>query len=318
VPENPICENKDLYISFRTDKGFLFQKSVTSSDLSIKTPESIDPYDGTITDGGKLRPLSSIEQRWIFETLKEIGNTEVYIILMFMVMTGARIQTACTLRLRHFENPNPPVTKFIAGGYDIVKLKAGPGTGIDTKFSKSGLLMVPKALYDLIHTYLQSNRARHRYELNGLGLQAAQYLFLTKQGAPYFEAKEFTTVFDPNFKRRHFKKGGTVRQFLKDTLIPLIRERHDKKFSFRVHDLRATYGMNTEAVLIEMVHVKKITMDKARQILCALMWHKSASTTDHYLNYRALTDAAAIAVDDYGLQVQEWISMAKKGFSDEL
>lgn len=316
VPENSICEEKDLTITFKNDIGYRLQKRVISSDLKISTPQTNDPFDGTIKDGGKLRPLSIQEQNWVFESAKILKNTEVYLILLFMVSTGARIQSTGTLRRKHFENPNPKISQSIVDGRDEVRIAAGPGTGIDTKNNKQGLLMVPKEIYDLLHTYASSSRAKYRCKLTKAGIHPDQYLFLTKQGEAYFEAKEYTNFFNPGLERRHFKKGGTVRQFLKDTLIPFIRAKHDKNFNFQLHDLRASYGMNTESILINKVYSKQLNMDKARQILSALMWHKSASTTDLYLNYRSLANSATNALDDYGLQVQGWIESAKRGVNE--
>ena len=243
------------------EMGFRVQKKSTSSDLRIPNPEALDPFAGTITDGGKLRPLTATEQQWVFESVNKLRNTEVYLIMLFMVTTGARIQSACTLRRKHFENPNPRVSRSIVDGREEVRIKAGPGTGIDTKNNKKGLLMLPKDIYDLMHTYVLSHRAKYRCSLTEAGIHTDQYLFITKQGSPYFEAKEHTRVFNPNLKRRHFKKGGTIRQFLDDSLIPLIRSTYDKNFDFRPHDLRASFGMNTESVLINRVYEKKLTHD---------------------------------------------------------
>lgn len=317
TPRNPICEEKDLTIQFQNRYGFHGYKSLASSDLMIASPEAIDPFDGTIKDQGKLRPLSTLEQNWIFESARKLANTEVYLLMLIMISTGARVQTACTLRRKHVENPNPKVSKSVVDGREVVKIKAGPGTGIDTKFDKAGLLMIPKEVYDLLHIYSISKRANHRSELTKTGAHPDQYLFLTNRGEAYFESKERTNSFDPDLKRRHFKRGGTVRQFVKDTLIPFIRSVHDPKFHFRIHDLRATYGMNTESILVNRVYKKEMSMDKARQILKELMWHKSVETTDLYLNFRALSNSASNAVNDLGSQVQIWIEDAMKGLENE-
>ena len=317
APENPICEEQDLIVSYRNSMGFQLQKSTRSTDLSINTPQSSNPYDGTIMDEEKLRPLTELEQTWVFEAAKELGNTEVYLILLIIVATGARIQTACTLRRHHFTNPQPKIFRSIAGGHEEVRLMAGPRSLIDTKRSKNGLLMIPKSLYDLIHTYVLSERSKYRCKLTKLGIVDNQYLFLTKQGNPYFEGKDETEVFNPNLKRRHFKKGGTVRQFLKDTLIPKIQEHHGNKFRFKPHDLRATFGMNTEAILVSMVADGKLKKEQVRPILSALMWHKYSKTTELYLNYRSFANATAEAVDEYGSQIQLWIDEAQKGFLNE-
>ncbi|MFA6121842.1 MAG: hypothetical protein WCT35_07390 [Sideroxydans sp.] len=310
-------EERTYNLSYKNKQGFSVSKNVITTNLSIKTPETTDPFNGTIMDGGELRPLPEIEQRWVFDAAKELGNPEIYLILLFIVLTGARIQTVGTLRRRHFANPHPKLSKSISGGGEVVKITAGPGTGIDTKNDKKAILMVPKALYDVMHSYALSPRTRSRCSHAPGGDHLEQHLFLTQQGTHYFESKETTLNFNPEFKRRHHKKGGTVRQYLKDRLIPMIQERHDKNFHFRVHDLRATFGMNTEAKLVKMVQAGVITLDKARQILRTLMWHESSATTDQYLDYRAQMERIFTAVNEYGDQVQAWIDTAKNGFKNE-
>lgn len=313
----PPWEERTYNLTYKNKQGFSMSKVVRATDLSIKTSESNDPFDGSIMDGGKLRPLSTVEQIWVFEAAKELGNPEIYLILLFMVLTGARIQTVGTLRRRHFSNSHPKISKSISGGVEVVKITAGPGSGIDTKNDKRGILLVPKPLYDVMHSYAHTPRAKCRCSLAPDGEHPEQHIFLTQQGTPYFESKEATLNFNPDMKRRHHKKGGTVRQYLKDRLIPMIQERHDKNFNFRIHDLRATFGMNTEAKLVKMAQEGVISLDKARQILKTLMWHESSATTDLYLDYRAQMERIFTAVNEYGEQVQGWIDAAKDGFKNE-
>lgn len=316
-PDFSPWQERTYSLTFKNKYGFSMSKPVQATDLAIKSLSTVDPFDGTIMDGGKLRPLSKIEQQWVFQAARDLGNPEIFMILLFVLMTGARIQTVGTLRKRHFLNPHPKFSKSLTGGVDVIRISAGPGTGIDTKNDKSGILMVPRPLYELLHTYSLSMRAKNRASLAKSDSNQDEYLFLTQQGTPYFEAKEYTQVFNPKFNRRHHKKGGTVRQFLKDYLIPLIQKRYDKNFHFRIHDLRASFGMNTEAKLVKVAQEGLITIDKARQILKTLMWHQSSATTDLYLDYRVQMERVFTAVNDYGDQVQEWINVAKNGFKNE-
>ena len=133
-------EEAQYQLAFKTTKGLVVSKKVISTDVSIRTPKSEDPFAGTIQDGGKLRPLTGKEQIWILESTEAKGNTECFLIQLFMLATGARIQTAGTLRLRHFANPNPRCSKSLTGDGEIFKMKTGPGTGIDTKNDKNGVL----------------------------------------------------------------------------------------------------------------------------------------------------------------------------------
>lgn len=320
-PEYPPWEETQYQLTFKTIEGLAVSKKVISTDVSIRAPKSEDPFSGGIQDGGKLRPLNGNEQHRILEATEAKGNTECYLIQLFMLATGARIQTAGTLRLRYFTQPNPGYSKALIGSGEVFKLKAGPGTGIDTKNDKNGVLQVPRPIYELLRTYALSERSaerRGRFVVKH-GQHSDPYLFLTQQGNPYYTAKAETLRFNPDFDRRHEKTGQPVRQFLKDHVIPYVREHHDNHFHYRIHDLRASFGMNMTELLIEQVQKGTITLSRARLIVKELLWHESLATTDLYLNYRSQMDAIYEAVNGYGKQLQAWIEQAMKGMdlSDE-
>ncbi len=314
-PECPPWEEKQFQLAFKTTEGRTISKRVISTDVSIRTPKSEDPFAGTIQDGGKLRPLTGKEQNWILEATKAKGNTECYLFQLFMLATGARIQTVGTLRLRHFMQPIPHYSKALTGEGEIFKLKAGPGTGIDTKNDKNGVLQVPRPIYELLHTYAISDRAkvrRGRFVVKQ-GEHPDPYLFLTQQGNPYYMAKAEALRFNPELDRRHEKAGQPVRQFLKEQVIPYVREHHDKNFHYRIHDLRASFGMNMTELLMKLVQSETITLHRARMTVKDLLWHESLATTDLYLNYRNQLDAIYEAVNGYGNQLREWTERAMKG-----
>ena len=314
-PECPPWEEKQFQLTFKTTEGRAISKKVISTDVSIRAPKSEDPFAGTIQDGGRLRPLTGVEQNWILEAAKAKGNTECYLFQLFILATGARIQTAGTLRLRHFMQPNPHYSKALTGEGEVFKLKAGPGTGIDTKNNKHGVLQVPRPIYELLHTYAISDRAmvRRARFVAKLGEHPDHYLFLTQQGNPYYTAKAEVLRFNPKLDRRHEKVGQSVRQFLKEQVIPFVREHHDKHFHYRIHDLRASFGMNMTELLMELVQAETITLHRARMTVKDLLWHENLATTDLYLNYRSQMDAIYEAVNGYGKQLHEWTQQAMKG-----
>ena len=316
-PEYPPWEETQYQLAFKTTEGVAVSKRVVSTDVGIRAPKSEDPFAGTIQDGGKLRPLTGKEQVWILEATEAKGNTECYLIQLFMLATGARIQTASTLRLRHFTSQNPRFSKLLTGDGELYKLKAGPGTGIDTKNDKTGVLQVPRPLYELLHTYALSRRAevrRNRFMAKH-GEHPDPYLFLTQQGSPYYTAKAETLRFNPDLDRRHGQTGQPVRQFLREHVIPYVRAHHDKHFHYRIHDLRASFGMNITELLMELVQSGSITLNRARMTVKDLLWHESFATTDLYLNYRSQMDAIYEAVNGYGEQLQRWIDQAMKGMA---
>lgn len=316
-PENDPWQERTYDLSFKNAHGFSVKKSVSSTDLRIDAPKANDPLTDIIEDGGKLRPLPQTEQQWVMEAADTLGNPEIYLILLFMMLTGARIQTAGTLRVRHFIHSKISFSRALAGDGEVFKLKVGPGTGIDTKNDKSMVLQMPRFFYEALHTYALSQRAKRRRRMADDGDHDDQYLFVTQQGSPYYTSKEESLRFDPNLKRRHKKNGGTVRQFLKDHLIPLVRKNCHPNFHFRIHDLRATFGMNQTDIHMALVQSKVITLRKARLNVMALMGHSSSEITELYLDYRKKMEVMLCAVNGYGDQVRKWTDAAMRTVIDE-
>lgn len=312
-PEYPLWEERAYKLYCKNVEGFSISKSVMTTDVSIKVAKAKDPFDGTIQDGGELRPLMGEEQQWVLDAAYAKGNAEAYLLQLLMLGTGARIQSACTMRVRHVTDDKPKFSKALGGDGEVFRLRAGPGTGIDTKGNKSGVLQIPRPLYEILRTYARSERAKKRRLRAFGGDNPDQYLFLTQQGNPYYVAKSETLGFDPEMTVHHRKAGQTLRQFLKDQAIPYIRERHDRTFHYRIHDLRASFGMNMTEIQSALVQKGIISFQKARMNVKDLMWHERFETTDNYLDYRSQMEAAYAAVNSYGEQLQLWIERAAHG-----
>ena len=317
TPEYPAWEEKQFQMSFMTTDGRQLSKKVVSTDLSIPAPKAENDFGGTIQDGGKLRPLTAEEQNWILEAAAAKGNTECYLLQLFMLLTGARIESACTLRFRDFENETAGFSKNPTGMGEVYRLMAGPGSGIETKNNKHGTFQVPRSLYDLLHAYAISKRAQLRREryVAKHGEHPDTYLFLTQQGTPYYIAKGESQGFDPKFSKRYAKVGQPLRQFIKDHAIPYIQKKYEKSFFYRPHDLRASFGMSMTEELLQQVEDGKITLHRARLIVKDLMWHDSAATTDLYLDYKRNLDVFYKAINGYGEHLQQWVDRAMKGLN---
>lgn len=310
VPNYPAWQEKQVRLSFKTDYGAVISKSVTSTDLKIKAPKASDAFRDTIQDGGQLRPLSQEEQRWFMEALKSLKNTELYLLCLFMLTTGARIQTACTLRVGHFLSESKVFHSEATGGHAVVKLACGPGTLVDTKNDKQGVLQVPLPLFVALRTYALSERAARRRAAARGGDCPEQYLFLTNRSKPYYLDKAETSSFDPARTARYSAAGGTIRKIVSTQITPYIRRHYNAHFDMKIHDLRASFGMNQTDIQLGLVEAGKSTLSKARDVVCQLMWHESAATTDRYLDYRRRQGLVFAAVNAYGEQIQRWISDA--------
>jgi integrase len=296
----------DKYLSITDRRGLKMSKKVITTDVSIKVPKQHDPYTNTIEDGGKLTPLLKDEQLWLAEALRKLGNTEIRLIHLMAIFTGSRIQTVLTMRVRH-------VRLVLPDGLSEIRFLVGPGTGVDTKGDKQMSLHIPVQLYEKLSTYSHSERARKRREKAAGGDTEDQYLFLSQQGAPFYQSKSQSMAFDASNKLRHSKAGQGVRQFITERVIPMVRTLHKPKFYYKFHDLRATFGMNLTNAQLELVQEGKIKLDQARNFVKTRMGHESSATTDIYLNYQQNLDHIRVSVSEYQSHLNHLLNVAMEG-----
>ncbi len=294
LPQNAPWKESDRYLELMDGRGFKFSKRVTTTDIAIKVFKQNDPYAGTIDDSGKLRPLSQEEQSWLIDALLSLGNTEMTLIHLFGMLTGARIQTILTFRVRHamleLNEPAPIEVRF----------PVGPGTGIDTKNDKQMVLFIPFWFYQLLRTYAQSERAQRRRSRAMGGDTQDQYLFLSVRGAPMYTCKSESKLFNDSNLLRHEKSGQGVRQFIKERVIPYIRKNNNApSFRYQFHDTRASFGMNLTDYQLDLVSKGDVTLHQAREFVKTRMCHESSGTTDRYLQYRSNLKFIEAVSSDY-------------------
>lgn len=298
VPEHPSWKDGDSYIEYKGHYGARHVMRIATTDVSISTAKQEDPYDGCIQDGGKLRPLSQDEQIWLMDALHSLSNTEMTLIHVFGLVTGARIQTILTFRVRDVLRDvgiNPQ---------GVLRYPVGPGTGIDTKYNKKLVLHIPVWFYDKLRTYAMSERARNR-RLRAVGGDTEdQYLFLSIRGAPLYAAKE-NQLHGKSNVLRHGKVGQGVRQYMTDYIIPFVKQKYDSTFHYQFHDLRATYGMNLVDDRLRLVEEKKLNLDEVMEFARTRMGHESSATTERYLTYRSRLKMVHAAQDGWEAQLEQ-------------
>lgn len=271
--EHDAWRENDLSISFRGDFGFNLFKTVSSTDLHIK--DQVQHHPEYIYDGGKLSPLSVTAQKELAYHLKLIGNTEMTLIFLIALTSGARLQSACTIRIEDIRD----------GGYDteLEAIRIGRHSLIDSKFKKSQNILLPRWLMTKLRVYSESPRARRRRAVSKHYIEnkSAQYLFLTKSGKPYYISEK-----DPLISSyRYPPKGEAVRKFLSKTLKASSELSKELK-NFRFHDLRATFGLNLVEQLSESVSHGSLSKLDILMIVKERMGHSRIETTEGYLNYK--------------------------------
>jgi len=257
-------------------------KKVLTTDLIINVPKNDDPYTEFINDDGeKLRPLPTMEQDWLVDALMHLKNTEMTLIFMLAILTGARIQTALTLQVRHIK-----YAQTLSEENEIL-LPIGPGTSIDTKFDKKITLHIPDFFYDKLRTYCISERALRRRKRAPGGDVDSQYLFLSKQGNPLYQSKADLDIFNEGLTRRYPLQGQAVRTFIRERFKPQVEKANKiASFGFKFHDLRATAGMNWMDAQMKLVSQGVKSLHEACVYVQARMGHDKWETTLGYLNYR--------------------------------
>jgi len=301
----PLWQENAGSLYFKDKRGFGHHKSITSTDLSrsFRIPPVRMEYSEYIEDGGKLRPLPKEEQIALVESLRRIGNIEMFLSFMFALMTGARLQTVFTLRRTHFSS-------WLPEGERQYRLKVGAGTLINTKNGKRMTLFVPAWLYRRIQVYMNCERCQarvrrspHVYESDDL-----QYVFLTRSGKPYYMADN-----DPfSFLYRSPPRGNSITQFIRQQLKPDLLA-HGHSFEIRFHDLRATFGMNLLVNKLPLEAVGSGASMNNPEMLHLLMYvrermgHSQLSTTELYLKYRQRYKLALGVQDEYEAHLESLV-----------
>lgn len=286
----PLWESGITSITYKDRQGFVQSKQVNTTDVGkVVATSNPDLFDDAIEDGGRLHPLPQEKQKILFQTLKEIGNTEMTLGFLIALTTGARMQTVYTLRRKHFARvPDKEETE--------IKIRVGYGTHCDTKFQKQHTLLMPKWVYDKVRVYLNSPRASKRLEKakHIFDNDELQYAFLNRSGIPYY------TSVDDLYRKlyRDAPNGNAVRQFIHTTIRKELAKKGEK-LDFSFHDLRASFGMNLFDKLMPMVKNKDIELTRLLIEIKERMGHSSLTTTEKYLNFRDRHKIKEQAQDDY-------------------
>lgn len=280
-PHNAPWVERTVGIEYRDTQGFKHIKDVTTADISIRVPKRDYAWDRRINDGGMLLPMSPHEQTTLIKALKKLGNREYELMHYIALFTGCRIQTVLTLRWGAFATRPTQINQW------PFKLQCGPGTGIDTKFDVPNVyLSVQRDLYEWLHLYAASDRARSRRERSALKQDPMNYLFLTAQGGAYYESKDDRNALRESAEplKRSSSTGQNVRSFIASYAIPEIRKTIPD-FRYQFHDLRATFGINWVDAVMRSEDTRQSYL-WAREQLRKLMWHRQSTTTDRYIEYR--------------------------------
>ncbi len=280
----------ESFISYKDDYGFNQNKKILIKDITtLPQSATVHSKEGVILDGGKLKPLIQKEQITLFKALKESKNIEMKLLFLIAITTGARMQTACTLRMEHF-NRIPTEEE------NEIRIKIGYGTNCDTKYSKQNSLFLPKWVYEKIRIYINSPKAllRRKKSKHIFNDEKFQYVFLTNRGRPLYVSKN-----DPYRNLYHNPPSGeNIRVFIANTLLKNLKN-NKSSFKFSFHDLRATFGMNYVDQRLSFIKDGSLSLTQLLTSLKDRMGHARIETTELYLNFRKHQQISINAQNNY-------------------
>jgi integrase len=250
--EAPKWQDIQVVLPYFDTTGFERTMIRVTTDVSI--PNHV--RSGLRLEDGLL-PLTQQHKLELLEFAHHNASPELCLMLMTGFFTGARIGTIITLRTTALDNAiRDPALR----GMWLVK--AGPGTGIATKFDVTGDLLIPDQLMAHLKAYATS--IRHISRVIKAADSDKTLVFLTRFSAPYKDKSVDREMVD---LRRAGQAAGL--KFL-------------RKFKF--HQTRATYGTWLMKLCLE-VSSPKAAIEFVKQA----MFHKDAATTFGYVTFNEKT-----------------------------
>lgn len=291
-----------IKVHFEASFGYS-QKDVTKRSQTKKiTQRGNSPTGYVLDDGELLRPL---HEHQIAE-LRGIVSSDDWsamerLIVSTALNTGARKQSILTLRVGDIEQ----LEKMIVQTDKSPSLRAGPGTLIDTKNSKTLTLNFPKKLVQELSIFSKSKAAKARrdkfkakFKKDFPNLEEIadkdMYLFISNQGNCYYMAKS-----DPRYPIvKRVPKGQVVKQ-LKEKILKTSTS-IPREFYF--HWLRATYAYILWLGLIRKNEEMKLGLSNnyILNFIAKMLGHEDSSTTENYLKLFKNPDR-------FGLEIQELV-----------
>jgi integrase len=256
---------------------------------------------GFVDDEGEcLRPLTNSELSKLISLMESGGwDAQERLIVIFALMTGARKQTVLTLRVKHVE----ALMEGVLSAEGTYLLKAGPGTGIDTKNNKPQTLHVPKQLAEDLLIFVRSLYAKKRrkrfqlaYSVNFPELRSISdedmYVFLSEQANCYYMAST-----DPRHPFIKTKPLGAVTDTLKKKIMRSVSPDFPRDFTY--HWLRATFAYQLYQKLIPRLKDCHLLPGEEISIIQSRLHHERRETTENYLKLFTMISEKLLAQEDY-------------------
>lgn len=292
---------RDINILIQSNHGFSKQITVEKrSQTQSYSHKKVVPAGFVDDEGECLRPLTNSQVSELLRVIESDDWTaQERLMMLFSIMVGARKQTTLTLRVKHVRallgSALQPEGTYV--------LKAGPGTGIDTKNNKAHTLYVPKQLAEDLFTYVNSPYARRRRQKFGAAYalrypelesipEGEMYVFLSEQSNCYYMASS-----DPRYRFIKSRPMGAVADTLKKKLLRGACPDFPNDFTY--HWLRATYAYQIYQRLIPSLKDGSLQPGDEISIIQSRLHHESRVTTENYLKLFKMIPEKIRAQENY-------------------
>ncbi|ATQ82893.1 site-specific integrase [Moraxella osloensis] len=246
-------EDKKLKVTAFNKFGFEHTFDVTTTDLAIKLNRNVSNID---LEYG-VSPISPDDVISILNFAKKHAPIEIYLMLKLGFYTGMRVGSITDLKVETLDEKNFVYLQDMSMGMITIGNQAHPP--VQTKFSKTGNVIIPTDLKDELLEYARSVRRLKRT----FNSEFPDHLFLTARGNKYLDNNSQSV----NVAIHRLRKQG-----LKEGVYAF------KDFYF--HRTRATF-----ATILMRYCLNKMDVASAVSFVKDCCMHSDEKTTMKYVKF---------------------------------
>ena len=263
--DTKLWEDKELVITAFNKFGFEHTFHVMTTDLAISLRNNKSNIN--LEDG--ISPINPKYVSSILDFAKNNAPIEIYLMLKLGFYTGMRIGSITDLKVQTIENFN--YLKNMCMG--TIKIGTHANPPVQTKFSKTGNVILPTELKDELLDYAYSTRRLKRTFKS----EYSEHLFLTAKGNKYLNDNTQSI-------------NVAIHRLRKQALAKEVYEFKD----FYFHRTRATF-----ATVLMQYCLKTMDVSSAVEFVKECCMHKDEKTTLKYAKFIHHHEKLANLSNDY-------------------
>jgi len=283
-PQAELWREETISTVYQNEKQGNVNRLIVRPVHAIKKARTKAVLTDYIFDGEPLKPLNDEEQKILITALKTTAPSWFKCLAITSLLTGARSGSIGTLREKHIIDLKQQMDSGILTPF----LRAGNAeTLIQTKHDKPLRIYFPLSAIKYLNLYFSSKTRKNNVQKaikKGLVFEKDkdQHLLINQQGNHVYWSK-FNIELIPSWMPPSTRPGSIISHFANETLKPELY-RLGYEGPFKVHYLRATFGMN----FLKANYRPTMSSDEINKLLDKLkelMGHSSITVTQAYLNH---------------------------------